>query len=332
MSSAQELIFPPRMHNAEGKQRRLGIELEMNGLTLDQLAQLVADFFGGEIRNKGRYERLVSGDDAGDWTVELDFALLKKMGREERDTETLIGEIEQSTEDVLAWLAETVVPVELVSPPIPFERLGEMEKLITLLRDNGALGTSDKITNAFGLHLNPEAPGLEANIITAILKAFFCLYDWLHQRAAIDMTRRVTTYIDPFPRAYVRKVLAADYWPSQSELIDDYLKHNPTRNRALDMLPMFAHLDEARVRLATDDPRIKARPAFHYRLPNCDIHESDWGLNNAWNDWVMVERLANSGAWLDQCCNTYLKHMANPIDRLIGNWHDQVEERWLHNL
>jgi hypothetical protein len=32
--------------------------------------------------------------------------------------------------------------------------------------------------------------------------------------------------------------------PDLDTLIDDYLEYNPTRNRALDFLPLFLHLDE----------------------------------------------------------------------------------------
>lgn len=42
-----------------------------------------------------------------------------------------------------------------------------------------------------------------------------------------------------------------------------------------------------------EDPHlVKARPAYHYRLPNCLIDEPDWRLAREWNTWVAVERLA----------------------------------------
>lgn len=43
---------------------------------------------------------------------------------------------------------------------------------------------------------------------------------------------------------------------------------------------------------ALDDDRIKARPTFHYRLPNCSINEADWNLSQSWNLWCLVEALA----------------------------------------
>ena len=59
------------------------------------------------------------------------------------------------------------------------------------------------------------------------------------------------------------------------------------------MLPLFAWIDEDRVRTTIDDPRIKPRPTFHYRLPNAQVSDSLWSLAEDWNRWVVVETLAD---------------------------------------
>jgi hypothetical protein len=320
---------PPWLETTAGKTRRIGVELEMSGLELDALAACVADFFKLEIRSHGRYERVLEGDPAGDWVVELDYDLLKRLGRETRADDTLEGEIGRAAEDALAWAAEAIVPVEVVGPPLPLERLGEVEGLIVHLRAAGAKGTSDSLVNAFGMQLNPEVPGTDADTLTACLKAFLCLSDWLVARADINLARRVTSYVDPFPPEYIRKVIAPDYRPDLSVLIDDYLADNPTRNRMLDMLPLFLFLDEARVRKVTDDPLVKARPTFHYRLPDCEIHKPDWGLYLAWNDWVEVERLAADTQRLNGCCAAYRAFLDRPLERWLEAWKDVLEAEWL---
>lgn len=321
---------PPWLKNAEGNRRQVGVELEMSGFDLDTLANHVAEHFDLKISSNGRYERLLQGDPAGDWGVELDYRFLKRLGREERSEETLTDEISQSAEDVLAWAAEKLVPLEIVSPPILLERLDEIDSLIAHLRNAGAKGTTDSALYAFGLQLNPDLPSLDSKLITACLKAFLCLYDWLYIQGDIDLSRRVTSYVDPFPNEYVKKILSSDYWPDLESLIDDYLTYNPTRNRALDMLPLFMFLDEKRVCNKVDDERIKARPTFHYRLPDCKINETNWGLFTVWNDWVEMERLAADEARLDDCCKAYLKHLNSPIKRLFNNWGAIVEKEWLN--
>jgi hypothetical protein len=324
-----ELKSPPWLENAEGQARRVGVELEMSGLKLDALAEQVAGFFGLDIAERGRYERVLHGDPAGDWVVELDYDLLKRLGRQERTDATLADELGRSAEEALAWAAEALVPVELVGPPLPIRRLGEVEALIVQLRAAGAKGTSDALVNAFGLQFNPEVPNTGAHVITACLKAFLCLSDWLAARADIDLTRRVTSYVDPFPLDYVRRVIAPDYWPELATLIDDYLADNPTRNRMLDLLPLFLFLDEERVRRVTQDALIKARPTFHYRLPDCEIHRPDWGLYLAWNDWVEVERLAADETRLNACCAAYRAHLDRPLDRWLGDWAAILEAEWI---
>lgn len=320
---------PPALKNAEGKPRRVGVELEMSGLDLDSLTQQVAGFFSLDTTSCGRYERLLQGDPAGDWVVELDYDLLKRLGREKRGGTTLADELSRSAEDVLAWAAEALVPMEIVSPPLPLDRLADVEALITHLRKAGAKGTSDSTINAFGMQLNPELPSHDPKAITAFIKAFLCLYDWLFLRADIDLSRRVTSYVDPFPAGYVKRLLSADYWPDLTTLIDDYLAENPTRNRALDMLPLFMYLDENRVRAKADDVLIKARPTFHYRLPDCKIDLNDWGLFLSWNDWVEVERLAVDEERLYACCKAYLEFLGSPFKRLFSNWATTVENEWL---
>lgn len=323
------LRLPAQRRNPQGQPRRVGVEIEMIGLELNDIAEHVAQHLGLSISTDGRYRRVLSGDRAGDWIVELDFDFLKRLGQQERGQDDLLDELRDSAEDILRVLAELVVPMELISPPLPMDRLDEIEELIVILRGAGAKGTSDSLGYAFGLQFNPEVPSEEPRVLTSYLQAFLCLYEWLFMRADINITRRITSYIDPFPTHYVRKVIAAGYAPDQDTLIDDYLADNPTRNRALDMLPLFAHLDEERVRAAVDDPLIKARPAFHYRLPDCEIHLPDWGLHISWHDWLEVESLANDPERLAACRRAYAAFLDQPLKRWLGDWAREVAEKWL---
>ncbi|OOF30147.1 amidoligase family protein [Salinivibrio proteolyticus] len=324
------LTQPPREHNAQGEARRVGVELELSGMALDEIARIVADKWSLTVEKGGRYDRHLTGDDAGDWVVELDYAKLKRLGQSDRSEKTLANKLDQSAEDILAWAAKLVVPVEIVTPPLPLDRLDSVEDLIASLRQQGAEGTEDSPVYAFGMQLNPELPDLSAKTICAHLKAFLCLYDWLLKRADIDLSRRLTNYVDPFPKAYIERVLAADYWPDLNTLIDDYLADNPTRNRALDMLPLFAHLDPERVNSAVNDGLTKARPTFHYRLPDSKVSQQNWGIHEAWNDWVEVEKLAAEPARLDACCKAYLGHLNDPLARIVNNWAEKVHNLWIN--
>ncbi|SFC48176.1 Putative amidoligase enzyme [Marinospirillum celere] len=324
------LLAPPWLYNEQGDTRRVGVEIEMTGLTLEQITQETAEQLEGQVVSKGRYERQITDLQGKNWIVELDFHLLKQMGREKRPTHTFSGDLGNSAEEALAWFAENLVPFELVSPPLELHRLPEVEAIIDRLRAAGAKGSSDSLVNAFGMQLNPEIPDAETATLTATLKAFLCLYDWLHKRAEIDISRQITSYINPFPTSYVKKVVDPSYWPDQQQLIDDYLLENPTRNRALDCLPLFKHLNEKQVARVTQDPLIKARPTFHYRLPSSEIHDPHWGLHTSWNDWVEVERLAADKERLNACCQAYSSYLRKPLDRLMNTWFQEVESQWLN--
>ncbi|MBA3988314.1 amidoligase family protein [Aliidiomarina maris] len=332
MSAEHRIHMPQLLTNADGNARRIGVEMEMSGLSIDQLSTIVADFFNLKVEPTSRYQYTLKGDDDGEWLTELDFRLLKEMGEKEHQGH------KKDIESLLELVSKPLVPHELVSPPLDMRRLDEVQALIETLRKAGAKGTSDSVLYAFSMQLNPELPSLDVDTITRYLKAFLCLYDWLHDEASINFTRRITTYVDPFPTKYVKKVLAEDYWPtSNDELIRDYLTDNPTRNRALDLLPLFAFINEELVQEFTQDPLIKARPAFHYRLPNCEIHLPDWGIHLAWNGWLQVEALAQDKARLRQCAKQWQKNEQRPWWQHVlrprkSDWSREVRKQWLIHL
>jgi hypothetical protein len=178
------------------------------------------------------------------------------------------------------------------------------------------------------MQLNPEIPATDVDTIRQYLQAYLCIEDWLRERASVDLTRRLTFFAEPFPKGYVRSAVAPSYSPNRAQLIDDYLDANPTRNRALDMLPLFAHLDDAKVRERVQDERVKSRPALHYRLPNSELDRPGWNLNAPWQDWLVVERLAADPARLERLCAAYSGHLSKTFGRLTEDWKQECQ-RWL---
>lgn len=318
-----EALLPPRTHVEGGDVRRLGVELEFSGMSVETASDVVAAELEGSIEVISPFEHRVYETRFGDFNVELDYAVLKKLGRESGG---VAGDL--IPQELVAEIARHIVPVEVVSPPVAMDRLEHLDAVVRGLRDAGALGTRQSPVYAFGLHLNPEMPALDAETITAYLRSFLCLYEWLVRVSDVDWSRRVTPYINPFPTDYVRRVVALDYAPDLEELMDDYLAWNADRNRALDMLPLFAHIDESRVRAAIDDPRIKPRPALHYRLANCDIDRPDWQIFTAWRHWLEVERLAFDSERLETVASAYCEHLGGFASRTFGDWPARCE-KWL---
>jgi hypothetical protein len=311
------------MHTTDGRVRRAGFEFEFAGPDIKTSARIVSDVFGGEHLVRSTFEHIVRTE-LGDFSVEIDASLLKDKKYEKPLRAIGIDPDKTDTE----WLEKalldtfsTLVPIEIGTPPIPIDQLDRLDDLRERLQAARAKGTRASILYAFGFHINPELPTDDAGVIRDFLRAFLLLYPWMKERAEVDLTRRVSPYINAFPDEYARLILQADYPASRQRLIDDYLEHNPTRNRPLDMLPVLAHLDDARVMSRVEDPHlVKPRPAFHYRLPNCMLDEADWRVAHEWNTWVAVERLANDPRLLAEMSREYLDADRKSFKPFVDKW------------
>ncbi|HSH42595.1 MAG TPA: amidoligase family protein [Arenicellales bacterium] len=321
-------LLPAITTNQAGQPRRVGVELEFAGLTPTVILDVITAVLGGNVHRDTRFEYSISDGALGEIVLELDAEYMKELARAAEDAESR-SELERLTDDALAGAAQVVVPWEIVTDPIPMTRLMELEPLISALRRAGARGTRYSPWYAFGLHLNPEMPALDAATILSYVRSYTCLYDWLVVREQLDPSRKwFTPYIETFDSAYIDLILEDDYAPGIEALIDDYLQANPTRNKSLDMLPLFAHIDEDRVRAAVDDPRIKARPALHYRLPNCDIDREGWNLNLPWSHWLEVEDLAADPEKLQRACHAFRRELSRGPRLFKSRWVEQCES-WL---
>lgn len=321
--------MPPATVKRGGTPRRVGVEFELQGLAVDELAGLVASTLGGAATPVSDAEFRIEVPGHGEYRVEVDFAYLKDMAKlkslEDRDASTLrdVGV------SVLESVSSLVVPCEIVAPPLPMIEVAEpMDALVAAVRNVGGQGTRHSPLYAFGVHLNVEPPNLDADTVAAYLKAFVCLFDWIVWAGDVDLSRRFMPFIDRYPSEYENRIVEPSYSPDWPALIDDYLEWNATRNRALDMLPMFADVDEERVCSRVDDDLVKPRPAFHYRLANSCIDEPDWSIADPWNRWLQIEHLANDPQALEDCCRAFAKDRERLLTSLDSKWRQEMQ-KWL---
>ncbi|WP_230530366.1 amidoligase family protein [Microvirga roseola] len=296
--------LPPILYNEHGRMRTVGVEVEFAGPSAEQTVRALQQELGGRITEDDPHAFELRGSSAGDMTIELDTRIVHpaKHAAGKKSPGRILPR-------VAAWFgfaASYLIPCELVSAPTPIDRLRDLEKLLTVLRDLGAKGTQDAPFYAFGLHFNPEIPRQDAATVTAFMKSFALLNAWLRREVAPDTTRGLLGFADPFPVEYIEMIAAPDYWPDLATFIDDYLAANPTRNRDLDLLPLLLHFDEERVRKALPSEKINGRPTFHYRLPDARVSDPGWSMAPDWNRWVAVERLAADCEKLDAVGSAYL--------------------------
>lgn len=318
---------PEFMHTDANEPRRVGFELEFAGLELPQVANILAETLQGEVVPHTHAECEVDSPELGKFVVELDWEFAKETAKERAEQHLqAAGGPDDPFMEWLTKIASQVVPVEIVCPPIAIASLNQLDEPINALREAGALGTEEALIYAFGLHINTELPDLKASTIIAYLKAYAVCQDWLVAAHQVDPIRRVTPYIDLYPKEYLLRVLGYTGTESVAQIIDDYLDFNPTRNRGLDMTPLFKHIDEARLTSRLQDSRINARPTFHYRLPNCSIEKPDWDLRQSWNIWCVVEFLAANPEQLEAICEQCKAYLSQFISFEKASWHQQLNE------
>ncbi len=310
------LLLPPLRTVSDGTPRRVGVELEFADLDAPSAAAVVRDLYGGTVTCTNPHRCTVIGTRLGDFTVELDM----RSAHPGQGGPALLDPLRS------LWgnIGSLVMPFEIAAPPIPLDRLGELEALVVRLRNRGAAGTQASPLFAFGLHFNPEAAREDGDYLLDHLKAFLILAPWLRSMTRVDPTRRLSGFIAAFPADYAAMVVDPAYRPDRDRLIDDYLVANPTRNRELDLFPLFAHLDPDRLFARVSDPHIRPRPTFHYRLPNARLSDPAWSLAADWNRWVAVEELAADRARLDRLGIDYRIFAAR---KALGVWADEAGRR-----
>jgi len=326
---------PPVLINESGEERKAGVELEYAAIGLEQTAAIINGLFSGTIRQITTFEFRVEETAFGDFKLELDAQLLrdkkyesflKKIGI---DLSSL--EKKKELEELLSDMASSVVPFEIVTPPIPLTKLYKVDELVSEMRKNHAEGTGTSFFHAFGMHLNPEIPDLKAETLLHVLQAFILLQDWIRLDSEIDLSRRITPYIDDFKKDYKRLVLQKNYKPDIKRLMDDYLEYNPTRNRPLDLLPVFEFIDGEKVKEMIDDGLTSPRPAFHYRLPNCRIDEPEWSVAGEWNRWVLIEKLAADRDALSGFKEDFLNYSEESSFSFKSKWIRHIY-KWVYDV
>ncbi len=313
---------PPVMTTANGDKRHVGFELEFTGIDLESIGNIICELYGGELETASPFQHKVVNTEFGDFILEVDSQQLKekryldfinKLGI------TIDENEEQLLDNAMYDLSKIAVPFELVTPPIPIDRIPELSTLNEELFKMQAKGTRASFLYGFGMQFNPELPALDAETILNYLRSFFLLQPWLKEEINVDVTRRIMPFINNFDHEYIAKVLHPEYAPAIKQLIDDYLEYNPTRNRPLDMTCLFAYIDKERTfKKLNDSALVKPRPTFHYRLPDCRIDEKEWSIALEWNRWVKIEELAYNKKEIEKLSNKFLRENKNYLDRIFS--------------
>ncbi len=328
--NSSNLSLPDKSRYKDSGVRLVGFEIEYAGLSPEDSAEMLEQLLGGERKKISHFCYEVSSIKFGDFRIEIDadFLLEEKHKKYLSSIGVDLNKLEtESLDELLLELASSVVPCEIVMPPIPVNELSIANKIVENLRDNKAKGTKDSIFYAFGLHINVEVACMEPDYLLSIIRSFSLLYDWIVQHSKVDFARRLSPYIDPYPDKYLKMIMNLEYEPGIDQLIQDYLKLVGSRNYALDMLPAFATINEDLVLSQAKEPHlIKPRPAFHYRLANSMVDDEEWNINHEWYYWLKIETLANSKHKLNELIGNYGEKLNSIIPFPRSEWVELVEQ------
>ncbi len=287
-------------------ERRTGIEIEFAGLDLPAAAAVVRAQWGGEITETDPREIILEGGAHGRVKVELDISLKRKWA-----------------EDLTAQALGDLVPVEIVTAPLPQAELLHAEALVAALRTAGALGTRAKLAFGFGVHFNTELPGPEGEGLASVARAYALLENWLRASDPVDLARRVLPFVDPWPAELVDALadLASD---DPQDLARIYARLAPSRHYGLDLLPALEHLCPDLLHDVPPEHLKGGRPTFHYRLPEARLDLPDWTLAYEWNRWCVVEHAATSPELMAALTEAWKMHRGALLP-LRRNWAAEVE-------
>lgn len=330
-----EFLAPPITTNPSGKERCVGVEFEFTGVEMEDTAAMLSRLYGGNIQQLSTFEFRVVDSIFGDFGLELDAQMIREKKYEKllKSIGIDLSEFEGQdiVEDSLKDLASSVVPYEIITPPIPLSKMSELTKLVDELRNHKAKGTGSSFVYAFGLHLNPEIANKSTSALVNMLRAFVMMDPWIRKDAKVDVSRRITPFINKFEDDYLSHILNPDYQPNQTEFIKDYFRFGNGRNRPLDMQPLFMYLDRELTLKLIEDTLTSSRPTFHYRLPNCSLDDESWTLADEWNRWVLVEKLAGFEDLLKTCCKTYLEMKDETMIRFEAKWVEFMS-KWIKDV
>lgn len=268
----------PRSTDSDGNPRLTGVEIEFSGLDADRVAEIATETLGGSAEQQDDHAWQVTGSRIGKLDIYLDTALryadsspIKRIGLD---------------------IGKEVIPIEIVSEPLDLDGLAALDELRAALRVAGAEGTRSGLAYGFGVHLNPSIASADGPGIFNVLLAYGLIEPWMREAHPIDFSRRILPFTDPYPTKLIDR-LCEEGFVGPERAMEIYLETAQSRNYGLDMLPIFAWMDEDKVKAALgDDSAVSARPAFHFRLPDCRIDEEDWSLRHEWDRWRLVERVA----------------------------------------
>jgi hypothetical protein len=263
----------------------VGVEVEFKGLSASAAVLSLHAALGGSVSREDAHAFELRNSAIGDLCVELDI----RQAHPQRHGAALTIKPGAALSALIGRVVSPFVPREMILSPLPVARLPEVDYGIGVLRDAGARGDGHVLFGTLGLHFNIATRTSRIAHIRATTLAF-ARHDAKLRALIGENDKLLIARLAPaYPDAYVALLEARSSAQDPDGFIDDYLQHNATRDRALDLLPLLLHLDGPRVRRRLPYEKISPRPVFHWRLPVARVGRKGWSIMPSWRAWLDVE-------------------------------------------
>lgn len=211
------------------KDQYFGVEVEMTGITREQAAWALANYFGTTPRQIGGYYDKWSVKDPGgkDWTVMYDGSIRTEMKSE--NGYAVVDDIEYS--------------VEMVTPKLTYEELPKLQECVRQLRYAGA-----KVNKTCGIHVHVDAANHNRQSLKNLLSIMYSKEDILFKALRVN-ENRVRQYCQKVREPMLKEArkLSSDETKNLTALesiwyegnVDNREHYNWTRYYALNLHSVF---------------------------------------------------------------------------------------------
>lgn len=154
------------------KDQCFGVEVEMTGLTREDAAEVLAEYFGTRARHTGGgYDAWKVRDPEGqDWKLVRDISICTEIPDENGD-----GYVDISDRDYM---------VELVTPKLAYDHLPVLQDCLRRLSQAGA-----KVNDSCGIHVHVDAVNHNRQSLKNLIGIMYSKEDILFKALQVDETR-----------------------------------------------------------------------------------------------------------------------------------------------
>jgi hypothetical protein len=197
------------------KAQRIGIEVELSGLSQEEIAKILQKEFGGRIEEKVVPVAYVDHTTGNRIQFEKKIVKLK---RSKVGTLKIVPEFnEQSSADLDITKASAV---EIITDPIEYDKVSLFQNGLDILKKKGAIGTNS--VSPVSIQYNVEMLNSNSKEIMNILRNWYTPSNYKQIQKDLPLYENRLGYVGSYSPGFMNKIYDKNYNPTMQELFDDF--------------------------------------------------------------------------------------------------------------